>query len=77
MNSVAERVAERFGNDGTVWYDVKGFTLEEACHQIGGTVETDCGEQWRFIFDDGSVLTGNPDGWGIEGSAPYVMRGIE
>ena len=33
------------------------------------------GEDWRFQFSDGSALTGNANGWDIEGDEPFVFKG--
>jgi hypothetical protein len=73
--STAQTIAGLFNNDGMIW-EVDGVTLDEACLTAGGVAEHE-GEDWRYEFDDGSALTGNTNGWDIEGSAPYVMAGSE
>ena len=74
MSTIADRVAQQFDNDGSL-FEVNGFNLDDACMQAGAALEID-GDVWRYEFSDGSALTGGVGGWDIESPLEkFVMRG--
>jgi hypothetical protein len=77
MATIAEKIAERFGNDGERWEDEKGENIAEVCAQIcdmnAGVHQWKCTyvpgitvcDSYRFVFDDGSVITMHGGAWDL------------
>ena len=81
--TTAEKVAAIMGNDGSVWETNDGRqTLADVCQEHGGTAEQEEHDDPtmvpnRIVFPDGSAICYSDSGWDIEGSRPYLMRGLE
>lgn len=75
-NTTAKRIAAQLDNDGSCWETKDERTLDDLCEAEEGTVDRD-GEFWRYVFPDGSALTGTAGGWDLEGSEPFLMAGAE
>jgi hypothetical protein len=57
----AERVAERFGNDGQNWVDARGRHLDEVCDKMAAPR---WGDVFRYEFADGSaIVVDNEERW--------------
>lgn len=85
--SVAERIAEQMGNDGTV-YQHGPDTLDGVARDFAVSVTTADQDGvaipggWspdavRYEFADGSAIVDGGAGWDIEGSEPWSWAGTE
>lgn len=85
--SVAERIAEQMGNDGTV-YERGAYTLDgqaRGCARAVTTADQDgvatpggwSPDAVRYEFADGSAIIDGGAGWDIEGSEPWTWAGVE
>jgi hypothetical protein len=70
----AEKIAERYGNDGLSWYDADAIHLEEACHDYPHTCDQKDGIV-RYTFNDGSVLTLAGGAWDFGYPNCFCWRG--
>lgn len=78
----AEIVSGIFGDDGSVWTSQAGETLDDLCEGYGGEKSYQEHDDpdlvpGRIVFPDGSAIVYGDSGWDVEGSRPYLMRGLE
>ena len=71
--SKAEAIAELF-EDGQSFEAADGRSLDEVCTEAGADVVRD-GDQVRYEFVDGSVLTAVGGGWDLGFSGCWCWRG--
>lgn len=78
--TIAEKIAHIFGDDGQNFTSESGTELDEYCETAGGRIEQDdleSYELYRYVFEDDSAIVITGDTWDIEGSTPYSWRGLE
>jgi hypothetical protein len=61
--TTAERIAERYNDDGQCWHDSDGIHIEEACEAAGEASRDDECDATRYDFADGSALVVGGGGW--------------
>ena len=79
MNTTAERIAEQFENDGMVFDNRAGESLDRACEAVAPKEWRDgyrTGDVYRYGFPDGSAIVVAGDAWDIEGAEPFSWAGL-
>ena len=72
--TTAETICRRFRDDGTIFYDAAGVSLERACELAGADEEADGFDRFRYTFPDGSVITVAGEAWDLGFSACYCWQ---
>lgn len=70
----AEKIAERFGGDGTRWVSKDGISLLAYLQPLADCIESQ-DDLTRFVLLDGSAIVVGASGWDIEGTAPFSWEG--
>ena len=66
MQTIAEKISTRFGDDGQRWKDADGASLGAVMEAEGARRDVDMdGDTVRWIFADGSVITTCDGGWDL------------
>jgi len=74
VNTAAERVVLRLMEDGSL-FELDDETIDRACQAAGGAFEFVNGG-CRYSFSDGSGITEDEIGWGIDSEEePFWVRG--
>lgn len=65
--TIADRIADALGNDGTIWRTPDGVTIDQLAEQADGFVDRHPidPDLCRWTFPDGSAITASDLGWDI------------
>jgi hypothetical protein len=62
--TIAQKLAEKFSNDGTCWYNDEDESLEELAHNLAYKTQiSDDKNGVKWIFEDDSVITAFGGAW--------------
>ena len=79
VSTDAERIAERFDNDGMTWTDAEGNDFAEVCDELASDIDNgrhDRGDgDYRYTFADDSVIVVLGDCWDLGYTDCWCMRG--
>jgi len=78
MQTTAEKIANRLGNDGLTWETEDGIELVSLARSQGASIEREVnGYRVRYVFSDGSAIVEAGPAWDVEGSKPFSWKGAE
>jgi hypothetical protein len=74
--TIAEKIAQLLGNDGTRWETKEGKHFDDLCKEANAYLSI---REYvtRYLFPDGSALLASAAYWDIEGDKPFSWAGAE